>query len=218
MAVIFDLDGTLIDSIDDVSATLNTVLREEGVPGLSSPEVRELMGDGAWALIRKALRCRGIVYADERLGRLRDRFIEIYCRDPVAATRCFPYASETLAHLKSRGVAIGVCSNKAEEPIRLILERLGLARHISGVVGMDSGHGQKPDAAPLLACAVKLGAPSSSVVYIGDSHVDVETARAAKVPIIAVAFGYSVKPAVDLGADRVISCLSEVPAAIRGLI
>lgn len=176
------------------------------------------MGEGARALVYRALRARGVECVDARVDRLRDRFIDIYCQEPVGATRCFPFAIEILAGLGKQGFGIGICTNKAERPARLILEKLGLARYVGAIVGADSGYGQKPDPSPLLACASQLGVPSSNVIYIGDHHVDVETARAARVPVIAVAFGYSSTPTIDLGADRVVSCLSELPEAIRDFV
>lgn len=217
-AVIFDLDGTLIDSVDDVSITLNMVLRERGVPAFSEHDVKLLMGEGVIALIRKALRVRNVKIPDAELDRLKDRFLDIYCHDPVALTKAFPFAADVLSKLANQGISVGVCSNKAEKAARLILERLGLAQHVQAVVGTDSGFGQKPDPSPLLACASKLSVPKTEVVYVGDHHIDVETARAAKIPVIAVAFGYSGVSAESLGADRTIACFSELPTALRGLV
>lgn len=217
-AVVFDLDGTLIDSADDVSTTLNLVLREEGVATFSGREVRGLMGEGVRALIEKALRARGACGRDHRLEQLKERFLDLYCSKPIALTAAFPFVAHVLGQLAGQGIAVGVCTNKAERPARLILEGLGLDRHVKAVIGADSGFGQKPDPGPLLACASLLGAPASAVVYVGDHHIDVETARAAGVPVIAVVFGYSLRPAEDLGADRTIACFSELPAAIRGLV
>ena len=217
-AVVFDLDGTLVDSVDDISTTLNIVLREEGVATFSGHEVRGLMGEGVTALIRKALRTRGVPGRDDRIEHLKDRFLDLYCSKPVALTTAFPFVEVILGQLAGQGISIGICTNKAVRPAQLILEALGLDRHVGVVIGADSGFGHKPDPAPLLACASMLRVPASTVVYVGDHHIDVETARAARVPVIAVAFGYSGLPATDLGADRTIACLSELPAAIRGLV
>lgn len=217
-AVVFDLDGTLVDSVDDISRLLNIVLGEDGVATFSGHEVRSLMGEGVRALIAKALRARGVPGRDDRIEQLKDRFLDLYCGRPVALTTAFPFVAEVLGQLAGQGVSVGICTNKAKRPAQLILEALGLDRHVGAVVGADSGFGQKPDPAPLLACASMLGVPASTVVYVGDHHIDVETARAARVPVVAVAFGYSGVPAGDLGADRTISCLSELPAAIRGLV
>jgi phosphoglycolate phosphatase len=216
-AVIFDLDGTLVDSAADVAAALNAILAQEGHDPFSPAQVRSMMGHGIRALIDKALRALGTAAADERLDRLRDRFLEVYGRSPAAATTVYPHAADLLAHLAGRRIAVGVCTNKDEGPARRVLDEVGLGRHLGTVVGADSGFGQKPDPGPLLACAAKLGVPREGVVYVGDHAVDVATARAAGIPIVAVAFGYSAVPAGDLGADRLVGCLSELPAALAGL-
>lgn len=217
-AVIFDLDGTLIDSAGDVSVILNEILRQEQVPAFTTSEVKALMGEGIGALIRKALVARGLDMSEKDRERLTARFLERYCDDPVAFTTIFPFTREVLSDLVANGILIGICTNKAERPARLILERLGLAQHVCDVVAGDSGFGQKPDPGPLIACAVRLGVEAAQVVYVGDHVIDVQTARAANVPVIAVAHGYSGAPAAELGADRVIQCLSELPVAVRGLI
>jgi phosphoglycolate phosphatase len=215
--IIFDLDGTLVDSAEDVAVILNWILRESGLAPFAAREVKALMGEGIPALIRKALRLRDVDAPAADLRRLSERFLERYSRDPVSSTRPFPGARDILCGLAGEGVAIGVCTNKAETPARLILERLGLADHVGVVVGGDSGFGRKPDPRPLLACASRLGIPASQLVYVGDHHIDVETARAANVPVVAAAYGYSGAPAVNFGADRVIWCLSELPLAVHGL-
>jgi phosphoglycolate phosphatase len=218
-AVVFDLDGTLIDSVDDVTATLNALLGEEGIATFSDRQVRLMMGDGVHALICKALDARGVEEPPEsELERLKDRFLELYCTDPVVATTAFPHAAELLAALAGSGIALGICTNKAEQPARLILQRLGLDAHLGVLIAADSGFGQKPDPGPLLACATKLGVPRDRIVYVGDHPVDIETARAARVPVVAVAFGYSAVPAQNFGADRTVTCLSELPAALAGLV
>jgi phosphoglycolate phosphatase len=215
--IIFDLDGTLVDSAEDVAVILNGILREVSLAPFSASEVKALMGEGISALICKALRIRGVHAPEANLQRLSERFLELYSLDPVAFTRPFPWALDILRGLAGKGVAIGVCTNKAETPARLILERLGLADHVGVVVGGDSGFGRKPDPRPLLACASRLGIPTSQLVYVGDHHIDVETARAANVPVVAAAYGYSGASAVNFGADRVIWCLSELPLVVHGL-
>lgn len=217
-AVIFDLDGTLIDSAHDVSIALNMVLRELDVPIFSEDEVKPLMGEGVLAVIRKALHVCDVYKSEAEVHRLKDHFLEIYCRDRVALTKAFPFASDVLVQLTDRGISVGICTNKDEGAARLILKQLDFDRRIRAVVGADSGFGRKPDPAPLLACASRLTVPSDQVVYVGDHRIDVETARAAEIPVIAVAFGYSGVPVGTLGADRTIACLSHLPSAIRGLI
>ena len=217
-AVIFDLDGTLVDTVEDIAAALNIVLREEGIAGFSAAAVRRLMGHGASGLVRGAMAAGGIDCGPQRLDLLAARFTAVYSRDPVAATRCFPGAHAMLARLRGMGLAVGLCTNKPEAPTLAILERLGLTAYIDAVVTADSGHGKKPDPRPLVACAAMLGAAAGAIVYVGDHSVDVATARAMGVPVIAVAYGYSVQPASQLGADRTITRLAELPDALAGLV
>jgi phosphoglycolate phosphatase len=216
-AIVFDLDGTLVDSVEDIAAILNRILRERGVAAFSASEVKLLMGEGISALIRKALRIRGLDATEADLQRLAELFLDFYSHDPVALTTPFPWALDVLSGLAGEGVAIGVCTNKAEKPARLVLERLGFATHVRAVIGGDSGFGQKPDPGPLLACASRLGIPASQLVYVGDHSIDVETARAANVPVVAAAYGYAGTTIINYGADRVIWCLSELPIVVHGL-
>ena len=216
-AVIFDLDGTLIDSVHDVAAALNEVLHGAGVAEFSNEEVKLFMGEGVLAVIRKAADARGLRESEAGLLQLKSQFLEVYCRDRVALTKTFPFASDVLGHLAAENVAVGVCTNKDEAVAWLILRHLGFDRRIGAVVGADSGFGRKPDPAPLLACASKLGVRPDQVVYVGDHRIDVETARAANIPVVAVDYGYSGVAAGSLGANRTIACLSELPAAVRGL-
>lgn len=219
-AVVFDLDGTLVDSAEDVAAILNAVLGDGGGGGggaVSAPAVRAWMGDGARALVAKALRARGVEPTRDGLDRLHRRFLALYARAPVVATRAFPHAAEVLSGLASRGIGIGVCTNKEERVARLVLEATGLAGHVRALVGAGGGHALKPDPQMLRACASKLHAAAGEILYVGDHHVDIATARAAGVPVVAVAFGYSQVPAASLGADRTVTCLSEIPSTLAGL-
>jgi 2-phosphoglycolate phosphatase len=215
-AVIFDLDGTLVDSAEDVAAILNVVLGDGGGT-IRARTVRTWMGDGARALVGKALRSRGIDPARDELDRLHRRFLALYATAPVVATRAFPHAAEVLSGLASRGIGTGVCTNKEERVARLVLDATGLGDHVHALVGAGSGHALKPDPRMLLACASKLRAAAGEVLYVGDHHIDVATARAAGVPVVAVAFGYSRVPAASLGADRTMTCLSELPSMFAGL-
>jgi phosphoglycolate phosphatase len=216
-AVIFDLDGTLIDSAADVASILNRLLAEAGIAGFALGEVEGFMGDGVRALIAKAFAARQARVADAALDGLRDRFLDLYCEQPVERTKVYPHAFEVLADLRRQGLRVGVCTNKSERPAQLILERLGFFAHVGALVAGDSGFGQKPEAGPLLACAARLGVKPEEVVYVGDHPVDVAAGRAAGMAVVAAAFGYSADIAAELGADAVIADLSELPAAMARL-
>jgi phosphoglycolate phosphatase len=215
--VIFDLDGTLVDSAGDVAAVLNAVLAQERVFLFSDEEVKRLMGGGIRALLEKALRARDRKASQATVHRLYRRFLRIYSGHPLRSTKPFPHTVKVLNELAGRLIAIGVCTNKAEAPARLILERTGLGAHVSALVGGDAGYGLKPDPRPLQACAGKLGLRSADVVYVGDHAVDVATARAAGSPVIVVGYGYAGAAVSTLGADRAIECMGALPAELAGL-
>jgi phosphoglycolate phosphatase len=216
-AVIFDLDGTLVDSGGDVAALLNQVLEGQNMAPFSSAEAETFMGDGIRATIERALAARGKAAPPELVGTLRRHFMRLYVADPVVTTKPYPHAAEIVARLVSGGIAVGVCTNKPEEPARLVLERTGLGPFVSVLVASDSGYGQKPSVAPLAACARRLRVPLRNVVYVGDHAVDVATARAAGVCVVIARYGYAKADADMLGADVTIGCLSELPEVLQVL-
>jgi phosphoglycolate phosphatase len=213
--VVFDLDGTLVHTAPDVTAILNAVLAELSVPIFDTAEVQKLMGEGIGALIEKALKARGCNFTEAALNKLQQDFVRRYIEKPVAASRPYPYALETLSELARRSIAIGVCTNKAEAPARLILECTGLLTHVTAVVGGDSSHGLKPAPGPLLACVSLLGVPVSKAVYVGDHSIDLLSARAAGVRFILAAYGYGGQEISTLGARSMIDCLKDLPATLE---
>lgn len=214
-AVIFDLDGTLVDSAADVAAILNVVLAVARVPTFTVAEVERLMGEGIERTIVKALESRGRDTSPEKIRKLHRRFAELYLETPLNATKAYPHAEKVLAELSQKGVAVGVCTNKAEAPARLILERTGLRGHVKAVVGGDSGHGLKPAPGPLRACAQLLGVALPAITYVGDHAIDLAAGRAAGVRVVLVTYGYMGASAAALGAEATIGCLSELPSALN---
>jgi phosphoglycolate phosphatase len=216
-AVIFDLDGTIIDTIDDITAALNATLTSEGLPPVPANAVRNLVGNGATVLIEKALSLHGRKASPQRVQELKIRYVGQYSANPVSATTPFPFAVEVLENLSNTGVALGVCTNKPLIPSQLILEQLGLSHLIAVLIAPESGFGQKPDPKPLLACAERLGVSPDQTVYVGDHAVDVETARAAGIRVITVTFGYSAETSHHARADCCINSLDELPSALLAL-
>lgn len=223
--IIFDLDGTLIDSAADLHQALNAVLVDEGWRPLSLPEVKAIVGDGAAMLVRKALALAGSDAAppsadalDAAVRALTPRFLAVYASHAADLTYAYAGVPETLAVLRGRGLALGVCTNKPEQVTRHILRSLGLEVYFGAVIGGDSVDGiRKPDPRHLLAAVDALGGTPAETVMVGDSVNDVAAARGLGVPVIIRAGGYGQVPAGELGADLVIRDFAELPAAIASL-
>lgn len=213
-AIIWDLDGTLIDSAGDLAAVVNELLLEHGAGTLPEAAVRPMIGDGVARLVERAFAAAGAsLGAAERDTAVR-RFLELYGRNPVRGTRPYDGALAAMDRLSRAGCVHGICTNKPHAIAAAILERLGFAQHVAAVIGGDSTPHKKPHPAPLLSCLRQLGVPRNRALMVGDSAIDVRAARAAGLPVIVVGFGYSRSPASSLGADAVVERLDQLPAVI----
>lgn len=213
-AAIFDLDGTLIDSLPDLAAAVNATLAAWRRPALSPDQVRLMIGDGADTLIRRAFAVGGGLPGP--VAPVLARFLEIYEAASTVLTRPWPGVVETLEHLRGRGITLAVCTNKPSAATRDILKVLDLDRFFAVVIGGDDSPALKPDPAPVNATLARLGVAHGDAVMIGDSINDVLSAKAAGVATVAVSFGYTRIPPHDLGADRVIDHFNELPPIIAG--
>jgi phosphoglycolate phosphatase len=216
--IAFDLDGTLVDSAPDLFSALNLVLDEAGHKTVQFDDMRNLVGNGARVMIERGLALHGAKPNPDQLDRMLARFLVHYEAHIADGSRPFPGARETLEALKQSGALLAVCTNKFESFSVKLLEALELAPYFEVIAGSDTFPVRKPDAGHLLGTIRKAGGHSSSAVMVGDSRTDVATARAANVPVIAVDFGYSDIPAEELGADRVVGKLIEVPNAAWALL
>ena len=212
--VVFDLDGTLIDSAPDLAGALNAVLVEQGLPPLSLDSVRAMVGEGAVKMIERGLAAAGMTMDDGLSDSLRDSFLVHYRARMTERTRPFPGVVAALETLRDAGTALAVCTNKRMDFTVPILDGLDLARFFGAVIGGDSLAVAKPDPAPLRAAIEGAGGSSGGAVMVGDSDIDVATARAVGVPVIAVSFGYTRVPPRELGADAVIDHFDELADAL----
>ena len=213
-AVVFDLDGTLIDTVPGITRALNTVLASTGQPALSQAEVTRMIGDGVEMLMRRALEARGMPADPDALPRHTARLSELMEEEPPAPENLFPGVLDVLRRLDDDGVVLGVCTNKPEVPARIALQACGLDGLIGAVVGGDTLDTRKPAADPLLATIATLGAAPGRSVMVGDNHNDVATARAAGVAVVAVTYGYAHGPAHELDADVLIDSFGDLPDAL----
>jgi phosphoglycolate phosphatase len=212
--LIFDLDGTLVDSAPDLRAALNEMLRERGRPPLSPPQVRDMVGDGVPVLVVRALAASGADAADRTAL---PRFLELYEAGATRLTRPYPSVPETLAALRRRGYRLAVCTNKPQRATLAVLQGLGLAALFDGVAGGDRFAVRKPDPGHLLGLIDELGGEVHRTAMIGDNENDAAAARAAALPLVLMRYGYARGDPSALGADALLDRFSELPAALERL-
>ena len=209
-ALVFDLDGTLVDSAPDLHRSLNAVLAEQGRTPVSLADIRSMVGDGAAKLVERGFADTGAPVEPAAMPGLVQRFLVHYSAGRHALTPAFPGVVETLRLLRELGYRLGVCTNKPYAPTMEILETLGLTGLFAAVTGGDSLPVRKPDPGHLLGTLDLLGATADRAVMIGDSANDVAVARAAGVPAIVVRYGYTRTPVEELGADAIIAHFAEL--------
>lgn len=214
-AVLFDLDGTLADSLPDLAGALNDLLQEQGWRQCSIDEVRLMVGGGVPKLIERALGVLGREIDEEQAAGLVSRFLELYTPRATRLTRLNPGATDLLRQLNDAGAGLGVCTNKPEAVTRRILDALGVLEMMGAIIGGDTTPAKKPDPAPVLAGLERLGCAPARGLLIGDSPADAGAARAAGVPVILVSFGYTQTPVREIGADGIVDSFDEVPGMLK---
>jgi phosphoglycolate phosphatase len=215
--IVFDLDGTLIDTAPDLVDTLNVVFSREGWPPVPYETARNQIGGGARAMIVRGVAAEGITVAPAKLDQLFADFIAHYSEHVADRSRPFPGLTEALDELASRGCRLAVCTNKLERLSVLLLKQLKLADRFAAICGQDTFGMQKPDPEILRRTIAVAGGNLSDAIMIGDSATDIRTARAAGIPVIAVDFGYSDRPVSEFGPDRTISHFAQLHSAIAAI-
>jgi phosphoglycolate phosphatase len=216
--VAFDLDGTLVDSAPDLLGTLNVVLGSVNLGPIADADARGLFGGGARVLIERGLALHRVQLSPAAVDQLFNDFLAHYEAHLADRSRPFQGAVEALDALAATGARLVVVTNKIERLAVKLLQELGLADRFALIAGADTFAARKPDPAHLLGAIAKVGGHSSRAVMIGDSETDVTTARRARVPVVAVTWGYSAVPARELNADRVVERFAEVPEAASALL
>ena len=186
-ALIFDLDGTLIDSLPDLQGALNGMLDGLGRRRLSAAEARGMIGDGTPFLVKRALAATGGVIDIEEAHQ---RFLHLYENRLARESQLYPGVGETLSAFRADGVCLGVCTNKQQTPTLAVLKAFGIADYFSVIVGGDAVPLRKPNPAHLLTVMEKLGVAGSHAVMVGDNENDYAVARALGVPVILMRYGY----------------------------
>lgn len=215
--IVFDLDGTLVDSVPDIAGSLDQLMLEKGLEPIGVPLARKLIGHGVGNLVRSALTVRGIEPGPGNGQEDVDRFVAIYAGRVCQETRPYPHVEKTLIQLASAGWHMAVCTNKAERLAKLVVEDLGLSQYFQVVAGPETFGVIKPDPRHLTE-TVKAAGRYGPVIFVGDSEVDVQTAKAAEIPVIAMTYGYSKVLLDTLEPDALLDHFSDIPQAIATIL
>lgn len=216
--IAFDLDGTLVDTAPDLIGVLNAVLGERGIPPIDYGEARAMIGGGVKPLLERALAAQGVAFTPEDLGRLFAVYLDRYAAEIADRSRPFPGLEQALDGLAAQGFGFAVCTNKLEWLAVKLLDALGLAGRFGAICGQDTFGVPKPDPEMFRKTIRRAGGDPAEALMVGDSGTDVDTARAAGVPVIAVDFGYTETPVALLAPDRVISHFDQLSGAIDELL
>jgi phosphoglycolate phosphatase len=206
--ILFDLDGTLVDSAPDLHAATNQVMRNVGRPLLKQEEVRHMVGQGAKKLIELGLTATGGI-EDHNIDDLLTVFLDYYRANIANGTYFYDGAPELLDTLKSNGFSVAICTNKPITLAKLLIKELGADSLFDAITGGDSFEFRKPDPRHVIETANMLKGNGKSLM-IGDTFNDIDAAKAANIPSIAVSFGYSSTPAHELGADMAVDRLQDI--------
>ncbi|WP_366556537.1 phosphoglycolate phosphatase [Aquibaculum sediminis] len=211
-SIIFDLDGTLIDSAPDIHAGVAKLLQEEGLAPLDLATVQSFIGNGVPVLIERVMQhCFGSVDPARRDSFI-ERFMAHYNAAPTALTRLYPGVKGALIRLQDDGHAIGLCTNKPAAISKAILAGLDVAQHFRAIIGGDSVGAKKPDPAPLHAAVEALG--GGAAIYVGDSEIDATAAAAAGLPFLLFTEGYRKRPAAEIAHLASFADFQGLPALI----
>ncbi|MBX9711345.1 MAG: phosphoglycolate phosphatase [Xanthobacteraceae bacterium] len=212
--IVFDLDGTLVDSAPDLIGALNFVLGREGLPPVPVKSARKMVGAGARALIERGLELEGRAMSPERVSQLTDDFIAYYAKHIADETRPFEGVEVALDELSARGFRFAVCTNKLEWLSKLLLDKLAISSRFAAICGADTFGVQKPDPIILRQTIARAGGELSSSIMVGDSGPDIGVARRAGVPVIGVDFGYAPVSITELEPDVMISHMRDLRGAV----
>jgi phosphoglycolate phosphatase len=216
--VIFDLDGTLIDTAPDLIHTLNTILATENIPAIPFDTARPMIGAGVRPLLERALAEHGHHPGEAAMDALFARYITHYQDHIADHSRPYPGLEAALDRLGAHGFTLAVCTNKYESLSLRLLDALGLTSRFAAICGQDTFPMKKPDPDVLRLTIARAGGDAARAVMVGDSETDVNVARAAGIPVIGVDFGYTRIPMADLSPDRLIGHFDHLPSAVLDLL
>jgi phosphoglycolate phosphatase len=214
---VFDLDGTLAETAPDLIATLNVIMRQEGIPEVPLEKARDMIGAGSRAMIERGFELARKDLTPAHSDELFRQFLAVYAENLCVGSHLFEDVETTLDRLAAQGYLLAVCTNKVELHSRRLLDHLGIADRFAAICGRDTFPWYKPDPRHLTRTIATAGGDPARAVMIGDSRTDIDTAKAAGVPVIAVPFGYTDVPVDELGPDMIVQRYAELVEAIGGL-
>lgn len=212
--VVFDLDGTLVDTAPDLAASLNHCLTGDGLPPVDVDRLRPIAGRGARAMLLAGYEWAGRPISDEVLSRQTERFLAYYAAHVADHTRPYPGAVAALDRLAAHGTILAVCTNKTEALAKLLLRTLGLADRFAAICGADTFTERKPHPLHLAGTVARAGGRLGDAVMIGDTDTDMEAARRAGIPGVLALFGYDPDPAARGKAARMIAHFDDLTTAL----
>ena len=212
--IVFDLDGTLAETAADLVATLNFILTREGLPTVSTQDARKMVGMGARKLIVRGFEAAGRSVEGERLETLFRDFLAHYEDNVAVHSHLYDGVLRALNQFEGAGFTFAVCTNKIESPSVKLLKALGVAQRFRAICGQDTFAWWKPDPRALLSTIDRAGGDPRRCVMVGDSRTDIDTAKAANIPVVAVDFGYTDVHVSELGPDKVISHFDQLWHAV----
>ena len=215
--LVFDLDGTLVDTAPDLAAATNHVLSRAGLAPISETQILPFVGHGAMKMIEQALAAHGQIASPSELRAHFDRFIAHYSAHIAAKSLPYPGVVNALTSFKKNGAILAVCTNKTEVHARALLDELDLSKHFAALTGGNSLGVSKPNPKHLTGTIELAKGRADRSIMIGDSETDIRTAQAAGIPVIAVNFGYSAEPVSSFAPDVIIGHYDELHGAISEL-
>ena len=216
-AVVFDLDGTLVDTAPDLVGALNDLLEVLKLPPVTVEQGRAASGRGGRSLIQLGHEAAGVPLSEERIMELYPRYLEHYAHRYAEDSAPYPGVVELLDHLAAEGWRLGICTNKPERFAEGLMRSLGLRERFGALVGADTLPVRKPDPRPLFETLERLGVAADRAVMLGDTETDLKTARAAGLPVALASFGYAPDPVTIYAPDAVYHHYDETPALIGRL-
>lgn len=208
--IVFDLDGTLVDTAPDLLESLNHCLKSGDLPEVDPEKLRRYVGHGARFMINRAYKANGKELSDQELDEQVALFLEHYSSNMPGAACVFPGGMDAIERFSGRGYRLAICTNKYEGLSVKLLESMGIADRFVAICGSDTFSFRKPDPRHLTETIRRAGGDPDRAVMIGDSRTDIDTAKAAGIPVVAVDFGYTDVPVSVLGPNRIISHFDEL--------